>query len=386
MICEQVMVSLRKQDSGARWVLAAAACGALLFGCSSRDHAPFVPAEPSGTSNPGRSGATGMTPDESDSGAGGSSESGGGSESGGSTGGTGSTTNEGDAGESSTDGNPAVYDPESVYLFGTLQPPTCQFNAVALLSTPNSYSVGFGCYANDATLQIWKSHLVYSDGSSVLRIFVPEYSGSTQPSSLKYPEDPAKNDTVVDTAPCPSGDHLTPRFLSSPDGRLIYRCANGEVWYEAGAQVYDGKEMILAFGFDGLALVGNALTGFGVMKLSDGVVLKATGFDSVGAVRAHEDGFHFVVPGKKATDHLDAALWKIDTSGNAERIAVYPGAPVTLGDVSAKLMSNDDIYAKNGDFGDAILRITPQGASTEVYTEANRPNVQMQTSSLFTGP
>jgi len=303
----------------------------------------------------------------------------------------GANTIEGNAGETSTGSTPGVYDPEAIYLFGTLLPTTCLGNAVALLSQPNFYTVGFGCYVNNTSVQIWNNQLVYHEQSSVIRIFVPDDSGSTPPAAFKYPEDPAKNDTIVDTAPCPSGDKLAPGFLSSPDGRLIYACADGVVWYEAGKKVYDGGQpggqAILALGFDGLALVTDNLHGFGVMNLSDGVVLRATGFDNVGTVRAHKDGFHFVVAGRAGSDHPDPALWKIDTSGYAEQITTYPNAPPTLGDRTAKLMSNDDLYALRGDFADDIVRFTPQGTSELVYTESTHPNVQMQLiSSMFTGP
>jgi hypothetical protein len=90
------------------------------------------------------------------------------------------------------------------------------------------------------SVQIWNNRLVYGTGSSAVRSSVPDYARSLDPAKLKYPEKPMANDVLVDTAPCATEVYASARFLSSPDGRLIYSCY-GKVWYEGGVQVYDGK-------------------------------------------------------------------------------------------------------------------------------------------------
>ena len=377
------MISLGKREKGLTWVSAGVACAALLIGCSGREHPQFAELGPVDTPDLGHAGTTSTNPDEK----GGASSRGGASNRAGASSRGGESGEGGEGGEGGdgvpTDFTSGIFDPESVYLFGTLAP-TCNFGAVSLVVSPNVYSVGFGCYVNNASVQIWNKRLVYADNTGTLRIFVPDYSGSAPPANLEYPKDPAGNDMLVDVSPCQTaGD-----FLSSPDGRLIYVCEGA--WYEAGQKVAEGDKKIAALGFDGWAMLSkyNSIDHtytVSVMNLSDGVVHGATIFSNVGAIRAHKDAFHFMAPGAEGTDHPDTAMWKLDFDGNAEQLIAYPDAPGLLSHVSAKLMSNDDIYTI-GNVGHEVLLVTPNGVATKVYPNNNAQYVLGLNASLFTGP
>jgi len=313
---------------------------------------------------------------------------------------TGGRGGSGSGGEPSTGdaGAPTTYDlssfdPNEVYIYGTLVQGRSGVQAIAHWATPNYYLLGFGT-AHHYNLEVVNGALLYSDSGSI-RQFVPEFASSLDFSHLNYPKNAEANDLTLNTPPCQDGVTGQAAFLASPDGRLIYKCPD-KVWYEAGTPVFDTNDMtahgdLVAFGNDGMALLDDL--DFTIINLATGEKLTPIQ-DAAGAtivtVRAVKDGFHIVVT--PDTNGTVRELWSVTANAVATKLGDFGPLPAPIEQINygAKLSGSDELfesgYESDGDFNDVIIRRSINEASAIVYTEASQPRVLLHGSLLFTGP
>lgn len=287
-----------------------------------------------------------------------------------------------------------VFDPNEVYLYGTLIEGTSGKEAVAHWSKPDLYTIGFPRGVDVFSLQLWKGRLLYSiSGVPGIRSFKAERKTSIEETALTYPEMPEANDPIVSTPPCLAEDGPGPtQFLTSPDDRLIYRCPD-LAWYEDGELVYDDPNMDkpnAVFGYDGLVLFSRNV-GMTVLNLADGQSQSVAASPAVVALRAHPDGFHAALISRDPLDPKYNApeLWLIPPNGQAMKIGAYELHPEGLFEsaLTAKLASNDELFSRTYQGNtDVVVRRTLDGMSEQVYSEADDPRVKMHMSTLFTGP
>jgi len=272
-------------------------------------------------------------------------------------------------------------DPKQLYVLGTLEEGSCGRAALAAVSNPNKYAVGFPCGLVPWSATIRNGKLVYlsNDPPGVFEFQADPTGQSTQ----YYPPDPTANDVAL-KVPCSVG---AAQFLVSPSGRLIYNCST-EVWYdEGGTEVYSGNEDIQAIA-DGDMVA----TTDGVMSLKDGVTVAVPEVSPLRvALHAHGNGFHMVVGGNATSDRL--SLWSIDGAGTPTKLGDYPTPPahVTGSATVSPLLTADDTLVESGldstsPTVDLIFRLRVDGTSEVIYTEATNPVVKLHISQLVVAP
>jgi len=165
-----------------------------------------------------------------------------------------------------------IFDPNEVYLAGTVSEPYCSGDAIAHWSTPNNASTGFDCDCMQSSGVIRPSdgRLLYRRYSDdVLR----EYHCDACAYSGTYPTAPLANDTVVPT-PCPPPNTMG-QFLVAPDGQVLHVCndLSGVLRDSTGAPVYDGS----TGGAEALGANGWILTSSHVVQPSSGTAHAISG-------------------------------------------------------------------------------------------------------------
>lgn len=274
-----------------------------------------------------------------------------------------------------------VFDPEQVYIFGTLSEGACFRDAVAPLLDPNKAVVGFTCeaYAGSATIRATDGNLLYL--STNRSVYVFRCDGCTQfTATSRYPEMPEANDIVLSKPACPN--QVRSGFLVARDGAVMQLCNND--WFnESGAKVASGD--ILAFGGE-----GTALTAQGVLRLADG---QLTAFNpplprAATAHRTRADGYWLALPGVDAKAAPE--LWHAAFDGTTKLVGTYPALPANQQlNGSSKLDGKGRLVQLTTDtiviFRDTIVRRSIDGESAIVYDEGTQPLVQLHGSNLFTG-
>ncbi len=346
---------------------------------------------------------------------GGSSLGGGTSGRGGASGGAGASVNGGsDGGGSAGSGSGPVcegaltsdrFDPNRVYLAGTLSEGACDYPALVTPECPNSAAVGFDCeFDGNSDPRQDTAQIRPSDGRLLytltfdpeLREFRCDSCPYTASNANGYPKDNFANDPLVES-PCTPG-FGAPDFLVSPEGALYFRCDDGNWLDQVGKVVYASTEFTLAYvGYGGHALTRASdsiysYAGASVVDLASGKTSHVTGLPDVSVYSlraAPPDRFLvFLVIEHDSPDPDQSELWEIDASGKATRRGEYPPFPIEVGpSPGAKLLIDGVLYqmARGPLIDDVILRREIGGTSEIVYTEANDPNVKIHISGLVTG-
>ncbi|HVU00350.1 MAG TPA: hypothetical protein VHE30_01310 [Polyangiaceae bacterium] len=276
------------------------------------------------------------------------------------------------------------FDPESLYLFGTLQEGACYRDAIARVDSPNVFATGFDCYTEESSVALWNRKLVYPIASSTAGLyqFSPDYYGSDP--TAPYPTNPEANDVPLDSSGCAGS--FAGELLTSPDGRLIYNCPGGD-WFEGPTRVHTAQMALIALGKQGLALVGGGAPLAVVQLGADTATPVSPRIDVVAAWHSSGDGFH-VVARDTSTD-VDV-LWSVDAAGNAVKRGEYAAPPSGMqsGVMPWVLTAKDELVRSLTDppFTDTIYLFRLDGSSTLLYTEANDPTVKVHVSRMFTGP
>jgi hypothetical protein len=285
---------------------------------------------------------------------------------------------------------PDVLDPTEVYLVGTLQPGSSGHDALTHWSTPHSYNAGFDDYfdGDHALIHPSSGRIWYTNTfEDRLREYYRDGGPDWLP-GMPYPTNVLANDVITATPPCVvSGAWNAPvlsRFLIAPDGAVFHRCyGSTATWYDAdGNAVFSGADLVY---------VGNGQVGMtvdSVVDLTTGIATPMIGLPVATVVsrRATTGGIWIVL----APAGTENELWLVDGTGSASQVGVYPAlAPgVTLRTSPARLDGDGALFEIGylADYVDVIVRRSVAGASEMVYTEADKPTVQIHISSLVTGP
>ena len=131
-----------------------------------------------------------------------------------------------------------LFDPDQVYLVGTLIEGGCGRDAVAHWGSPDSAVVGFHCHVDERSARIRPTdgRLLYTN---VFEDLLREFHEDDWPSpDSVYPDAPLDNDTVLPTPPCTDGLDPLAGFLVSPTGTVLHRCrSDAATWYDETGRV-----------------------------------------------------------------------------------------------------------------------------------------------------
>jgi hypothetical protein len=296
-----------------------------------------------------------------------------------------------------------VFDPNRVYLIGTLSESSCGRTAIAAIECPNSAAVGFTCdfrgntsYPHSAQIRPGDGRLLYSQVPGELREFYCDLCPFRDRNGDRYPENVADNDPILLRLGSPSVTE--PEFLVSPSGRFFHRREDGSWLVDTGGIAYDVEGSTLVhIGFDSVALAGP----YGARRndrvdslvhLFGGGSVQVIGLPDrdISSIRAAPpDRFVLTV---RADNGLQGEweLWEIDASATATLRGQYPPFPNGLQDWSLQeLTPNGVLFGMANDLGtfdDVIVRREIGGVSEIVYTEADNPIVKIHGSSFLSGP
>jgi hypothetical protein len=284
-----------------------------------------------------------------------------------------------------------VFDPDEVYIAGTLSEGACFLDAMAHWSTPNDAATGFDCYFGDADAIIRPSdgRMIYTNiFENLLREFHCDecpFSG-VSPFVSQYPESPLSNDTILPTPACDPerlGSSLL-EFRVAPTSEYLYRCGAG--WLNlAGEVVYDlSSGPLVHLGYDGLGLTQEA-----ILDLDAGTAAPFVGFTSMELIqtaRADPSGGFWFVVGPPALP----VLWHVRVGGHVTELGTYPPLPEgQFGAYDYALLPGGELFQQAINFTDPfdVIYRRELGVPAElVYTEADDPLVRLHSSSLVTGP
>jgi hypothetical protein len=315
-----------------------------------------------------------------------------------------------------------IFDPEQVYLLGTLGGVSCDRGAIAPVLEPDKVVAGFDCGTIETTTRIRPTdgRLLYMLGER-LYVFESDSSSYTSASATRYPASPVENDTVVSTPGC--GTRELSAFTVSATGAIYYRC--GSDWYDPQHQLVVGQvPTLLQVGADGSALTRQGIHTFARSRLQPGaldasVLGDAGGEDAavedageastdagvdagtdaggdgepelvpfVGlpargiiASRPQPDGYWVALAG----DAIASELWHVDFDGHASQLGVYPAPPggqqVTVSE--AKLDGEGRLFQiVVGGLRDRVIRRSVSGTSEVLYDGDQGP---FHISTLVTG-
>lgn len=278
------------------------------------------------------------------------------------------------------------FDPQNVYLAGTLSEGACYRDAIADYRNPDVAAVGFNCqFDNRGAIISSSGALTYTNTfEDRLREFVCDGCPRWTPAD-PYPDEVLANDPILPTPSCEGEDIGTLHFALSPDGNRIHRCNRSAAWLDpSGSPVLETEAAVLTFGWSGFVLTEDA-----VIDTSMGESAPLTGLPSTCRILTTRSGpaagFRVAVDCEETTE-----LWTVDHAGTAVRAGVYPlppaGYPPSFG--AALAGDNTLVQMARGPetFEDAIIERTIEGRSEPVYTDARDPPVKIHISSLVTGP
>lgn len=312
-----------------------------------------------------------------------------------------------DVDPSSCNSESDVFEPDQVYLLGSLSGVDCAPSAIASLKEPSRESVGFPCGIDRQSVVIRPSdgRLLYLDTmAKKVRVFtLDEHPYDTGQGACRYPDNATDNDAEVPTTMCNnSGGPADFRLAPDVEG-LWYTCANAPgLWFDENDQqlgfLSGSSPLLRGYGGSLLATQGSAGTATaaslelynngGQVELSD---LAQEG--DILAVRVLVDGYHVVVQGDgEGTGQIVI----IGTDGRVTSGGAYPGLPanVTLDATGAGRAVDADgtLYVAALDNREvpgshAVVELEPgvTGAVTVVYTEADEPEVGADSAVLVTG-
>jgi hypothetical protein len=339
-----------------------------------------------------------------------------------------SVHNESDAdGPAPADTNLDRFDPNRVYIYGTLHEGFDSADAVAYWGSPNLAIVGFGTHDDPESTQIRPNdgRLIYwTQFDTSLYGFHCDGCQYVTPED-PYPENPISNDEVISTPPCyPNNNPLT-RALVGPDSSIVYRCTDG-TWYNSdgvailSGGIYDWStdsgvtdfdtndlaESVLHLGYKGALLLDR-----GIYK--NGLFVEFNGLPKgrmKNAFRARDDGFWIVIDPEN--EQSGPELWQVSYEGLATYVGAYPSLPkgIVVNDIYGKLDADGRLFRSctnmtdltqinikqlidnpaetlgGSEIYDVIVRRTLDGEAEIVYSELDDPYVKMHLSALFTGP
>lgn len=276
------------------------------------------------------------------------------------------------------------FDPNEVYIYGTLSEGACYRDAIAHWSTPNFFAWGFECGDNSFGTGdiLTDGRFAYVDDDDLIRAFVPDPPSYDSMGVPQYPVAPRVNDP--DIHPPVGCQHFHLGLVSSTDGFWLI-C--GDAWIHSSGRTISPDGDPVAFHDEtyltegqGELIVGSS-TGAAAITVNIPRSSFVTG-------RVYRDGYRAVL-GNESVELLE--LWFIGQDGSATLEGTYPPVPAhTTAGYRKLLDGNGRLFEQGRDnrqvVRDIIIRRTIDGASEVVYDETNNPTVKLHISYLFTGP
>jgi hypothetical protein len=298
-----------------------------------------------------------------------------------------------------------TFDPDAVYLLGSVPGAECSPSAVAALTSPDVESVGFGCGmdAGSAAIRPSDGRLVYLDGDTgrLLVFRKDEYSYDANTEACTYPVDPTGNDQVIATTACNESIGAPSEFLFAPDAEGVwYTCASASgLWFDENHDRIDGvgTRPPLLRGRSGSLLAGSLdsprelvlVVGKGASEVAIGGTLPEEG--KLLAMRALDDGFWIVVQ-NDGEGTIERFLVGLDGSSVASE-GMYPALPASVSFDAAgagqALDASGALYVavvdrRAGPAASGVAKLVLDGAAAVVYTETDTPEVTTEGAVLLT--
>lgn len=281
-------------------------------------------------------------------------------------------TDGGTDGGTGVPGCPGVFDPDTIYLGGTLMEGAGNVATFGPLTDPTHPCVGFTQNLSRGFVRPTDGRLLYFINGHV-RAFAPEtYTVNPTTNAVNYPPNTQANDPIVSTSYCNNTNGTTDLydfFFVRPDnGDLIYKCyllGNG-TYYDSRGAVTPPNTTIVAAGYGGELLIRGSSNSY--IQHPDGgqVPLNVNVPASFVAVRALPDKFMALYfqsnPG--FLYYYEILLTGEVTSRFIE------GPQNTL--ARAALDREGNIYFESTDStgaNDIVIKQTPDGGRTVIYDE-----------------
>jgi hypothetical protein len=272
-----------------------------------------------------------------------------------------------------------VYDPDCVYLWGTLSEGACYRDALVHPANPTDYVAGFTCSTFESDIRPSDGRLMFSEyisGKEVARSFVVD---AVSPVTT-YPANPGANDFTLPTAGC-QDIRLLHAFR---DGTLTYQCSgqNG-IFVEGSAAPIMITGSPLAFGAGRAILAANGSSAEIVDGAQHTSVTGLPSFTSVAATRSTPSGFMMAASSGTTFSLYDITLAGVATLRGSYQFGSHTSYHGCVLDPDGGLVCFTRGTASV--FHDTVTRFTTTGMPTLVYDEI--PNtVKIHISYLVTGP
>jgi hypothetical protein len=295
---------------------------------------------------------------------------------------------------------PVVYDPASVYLFGTLQEAVGGLDAVCTFADPTKADIGFPGGPRRVTLGVAGEVLYEDDGTGKIYRHAPDsfVPDGTFAGCWDYPS-PASVVEANDSDLTPAGCTAFNGFLVAPDsGDVFARCIVAPStlgWVStkgAAAWLDSAGNSVIAMGRNNIALAPNGvLSPSGLARYSSSLLA------SIRFGRANGDGFLVLAyNGIGATSY---ERWSVASDGTATKEGVFAAPPTGITAEPSVLDGSGTAYGVGWrSTEDVVVRFPLAPAAAEiVYDEADthpvdmcstppKVWVKMHASVLFTGP
>jgi hypothetical protein len=279
-----------------------------------------------------------------------------------------------------------VFDPGEVYMAGTVEVDDIDRVVIAHWCDANSVVAGFEAgFGPVATIRPADGRLIYPEVSSRSTPQVYEFRCDACPfDGGEYPPAPLANDIHIPDSTCGEYDY----FLVAPDGDIITRCEDTQVYYDAaGNAVYPLPDSLdpelLHLGPGGLGLTRQE-----VVDLVAGTTTPIVGLPEGELFARASDDAGFLVA-VETEEGRKVSLHSVLADGSTTLLGTYPEAPSVgfMGYTSLRVDAHRAVFQvghKEGPSRYVIVRRDLSGSSAIVYDEADDPLAKIGL--LLTGP
>ncbi len=288
--------------------------------------------------------------------------------------------------------SPGIFNPDCVYLMGTLEEGAAYLDAIIHPSLPNDVHGGFTMKSRHPHIRPTDGRLVFDDENKLLEFHDDVFVANNWPVP-DYPVNPLVNDVALAAGGCSTQWPAWLMGFFPDDGKAFYSCGGTPAWIEGAPATK------LPFTLDGLLAVGNARsqlvrkTSSLAVRLGGGseiAVTGLTGFAGTEKTYARFVGTEFVLA-LFDSGGTSGALWHIALDGHATLVGAYAmGAGPAPQWYDAVLDAAGALYffSKNSSdayYDDQIERISVAAARDVVYQESATKKVKIHASQLVSG-
>lgn len=288
--------------------------------------------------------------------------------------------------------SPGIFNPDCVYLMGTLEEGAAYLDAIIHPSLPNDVHGGFTMESRHPHIRPTDGRLVFDDENQLLE-FHDDVFVANSPPVPAYPVNPLANDVAIAAGGCTTQWPAWLMGFFPDDGKAFYSCGGYPIWIEGAPAT------ALSFTLDGLVAVGNGRsqlvrkTSSLVVRLGDGTeiaVTGLTGFAGMEKTYARFVGTEFLLA-LFDFGGTSGALWRIALDGKATLVGAYTkGTGPEPQWYDARLDATGALYFFSTDpnagfYDDRIERISVGAPRAVIYEESATKKVKIHASQLVSG-